>query len=71
MVTQSQFIAWGLSKDQWPNITPALVETYLNEPSLLDQHLEWTVFIETFYYYHDWWLNNQKRDKVVVVKYNR
>jgi hypothetical protein len=72
MVTQSQFVAWGLTKDQWPNITPALIQTYLDNPYLLDKHLEWTVFIEAFYYYHDWWFDNQRRDgKLVVVKYNR
>ena len=62
MVTESQFIAWGLTKDQWPNITPDLVQTYLDNPRMLDDSLAWTVFIEAFHYYYQWYWANQREN---------
>ena len=58
-LTEAQFIACGMTKDKWPHITIETIQSFLDDPSLLDDNLGWEAFLECFYYYFDWYWRDQ------------
>lgn len=58
--TEAQFICYGMLKDKWPEITPQLIQHFLDCPSALDEE-DTPGYLDSFYFYYEWYWANQRR----------
>jgi hypothetical protein len=60
VVGEALFIHLGMRKEKWSVVTVEMIQSFLDDPSLLDDNENWDDFIECFYKYHQWYWREQK-----------
>lgn len=60
MPTQAEFIYYGMTKEKWPEINIPTIQSFLDDPSLLDDNVGWEDFLECFYRYYDWYWEERR-----------
>lgn len=53
--SRERFIYLGLTKDKWTGLTPEVIQSFMDNPEILDHEDE--EFVERFFYYFDWYNN--------------
>lgn len=57
--SEAQFIAYGMTKDRWPCVTPELVQDFIDNPNHLDGDLD--KYVDSFHYYYFWYWNAKNK----------
>lgn len=59
-ISEATFIYLGMAKEKWPEINIPTIQSFLDDPSLLDDNVGWEEFLDCFYKYHFWYWREQR-----------